>query len=127
MQLDRQERTVMELPWDGTRERRVLDGALRSRRRRARRRFALELFVAMAVTFAAGRMLPRASVASGEARPALPVPSSELGPTPDGDATSPRSGAPAKPSRAKPLGGFAGNGGHGGTGSTGGGGSAGTG
>jgi hypothetical protein len=112
--------TTMDVPWDRARERRVLARALATRRRRTRLRWTLELTAAMAITFVAGRALPRAPVESGEARPALAPPAAEL------DSAS-RSEREVKQTESPPLGGFAGTGGHGGTGSTGHGGSAGTG
>jgi hypothetical protein len=101
-------RSPLDVPWDKGRERRVLGRALEARRRRARRRMAFELVAAMAVTFIAGRTLPRASAESGEAQPAIVAPATEE-------------------TRGTPIGGFAGTGGHGGTGSRGQGGNAGTG
>jgi hypothetical protein len=112
--------TERDVPWDRARERRVLARALATRRRRTRLRWALELTAAMAITFVAGRALPRAPVESDEAGPALASPA----PDPDGP---PGSESDAKQTESPPLGGFAGTGGHGGTGSTGHGGSAGTG
>jgi len=112
--------TTTDVPWDRARERRVLARALATRRRRTRLRWALELTAVMAITFVAGRALPRAPVESGDARPALAPPAAELG-------APQRSESDAKQTESPPLGGFAGTGGHGGTGSTGHGGSAGTG
>ena len=127
LQLQRRGRTALDVPWDMTRERRVLGQALETRRRRARRRLALELAAALAFVFVAGRVLSGISMENGEARPALAVPASEL----DGIAKeSPalrRSESTTKGTENRALGGFAGTGGHGGAGSNGHGGSAGTG
>ena len=120
-------RATTDVPWDSARERRALDRALDARRGRARRRLGFELAAAMVVTFLVGRVLPRASVESDEARPLLAVPASKLDAKPDGDLAIPRSESAAKQTKSRSLGGFAGTGGHGGTGSTGHGGSAGTG
>jgi hypothetical protein len=81
----------------------------------------------MAVTLAAGRVLPRASEESGETRPQLAAPGPELDTTPDSHPNLPRSESAAKPSRGQPMGGFAGTGGHGGMDGAGHGGRAGTG
>jgi hypothetical protein len=117
---DRPVRAATDVPWDRARERRVLDGALASKRRRARRRWALELTAAMAVTFAAGHALSRAPVERRQARPEVAVPAAGLDETPCSRSATTKS-------KGRPLGGFAGTGGHGGTGGTGHGGSAGTG
>jgi hypothetical protein len=94
-------RTAADLPWNDDRERRVLGGALRSRRRRAARRRVLEISAIVVAMFFAGRMWVRF--------PSLPEAI---------DAMRAKNGASH---------GFAGSGGHGGTGSSGFGGSAGTG
>jgi predicted exporter len=94
-------RSAADLPWSEDRERRVLGGALRSWRRRARRRRALEISAVIAAMLLAGRMWIRF--------PSLPEAI---------DAMRAKNGASH---------GFAGSGGHGGAGTTGFGGSAGTG
>jgi hypothetical protein len=120
-------RMASDVSWDGARERRVLALALAARRRHARRKWMLELTAAMAVTWVAGRFLPRAFEEGGETRPALAAPGRELDTTPGGRANLPRSESAAKPSKSPPMGGFAGTGGHGGTDGAGHGGRAGTG
>ena len=70
LQLRLEGRVAPDLPWDRARERRVLGLALESRRRRARRRMALELAAALAITFIAGRSLPHAAAENSNVAPA---------------------------------------------------------
>ena len=53
-------RTAADVPWNDDRERRVLGGALRSWRRRARRRRALEISAFIVATLLAGKIALRA-------------------------------------------------------------------
>jgi hypothetical protein len=138
-----QPRAPSDVPWDTARERRVLDVALVTKRSRARRRLALELAAALAVTFVAGRVLPHTSTEDGEARPALSVAPAAHEARPQGNESvdtgsenTAQDGVRMRPgeetprgveTKVTPMGGFAGTGGHGGTGGAGHGGSAGTG
>lgn len=126
-QLRRQARAPSEVPWDQAREGRVLDLALGTKRRRGRQRLALELCAALAVTFVAGRVLPRVPTDNGEPRPAIATRTARPIAQPPSEPAVPRSESAAKETQSRPSGGYAGTGGHGGAGSTGRGGNAGTG
>lgn len=121
-----QTRTAIEVPWDRARERRVLDGALDSRRSRARRKRALQLSAAVLGMLLFARLLPRAPMGGDEARPTLTAPAAQIAPSPENDPAISLSGDAARRTQSGSTGGFAGTGGDGGTGSTGYGGSAGT-
>lgn len=59
-------RTARDVPWDRERERRVLGGALRSWRRRARRRRAVALAATLGGLLLVARLLPNAAQATAE-------------------------------------------------------------
>jgi len=120
-------RTAMDVPWDRARERRVLDRALQSWRRRARRMRALEFSGVVLMIVLLGRVSLRAPAASNDVGPAVAVPGALLEPSPAPDAVITPPVDSAKRPQSAASGGFAGTGGHGGAASTGLGGNAGTG
>jgi hypothetical protein len=120
-------RTAMDVPWDRARERRVLDRALQSWRRRARRMRALEFSGVALMIVLLGRVALRTSAGSSDGEPAVAVPGAQLEPSSAPDAVIKPPIDKATRPKSTASGGFAGTGGHGGTGSTGLGGNAGTG
>jgi hypothetical protein len=118
-------RTALDVPWDRARERRVLDRAIASWRRRARRMRALEISGVALLIVLFCRVSLRASARSDDVAPAAAVPGAQLEPSPATDRAIPVD--EVKRSKSGASGGFAGTGGHGGAGSTGLGGNAGTG
>ena len=116
-----------EVPWDRARERQVLDRALASSRRRARRMRALELSAAALAIAVLTRVSMPPAATNDAVEPAASVPEAELEAAPSGDTAITPPGNAAERSKSMASGGFAGTGGHGGSGSTGLGGSAGTG
>jgi hypothetical protein len=92
-------RETADAPWSRERERRVLGGALRSFRRRERRKRALEVSAAVLAILFVVRLFPGAT--------STDTPGKERG-----SATSPHDHA--EPTKGSPPEGLAGTGGHGG-------------
>jgi hypothetical protein len=120
-------RRACDVPWNRVRERRVLDGAIASWRRRARRMRALELCGAVLMVVLLGRLLLRAAASGDVLEPAEAAAETELEPTPANRPDITRPADSAKRAKNVTSDGFAGTGGHGGARSSGLGGSAGTG
>jgi hypothetical protein len=121
-----------DVPWNGDREKRVLDGALRSRRRRERQKRMLEVLTVACGILMIVRFLPRPPMVSDGTGGALGASAAERVPAAYVEPRAPRAPAIALPedlaarTRNAPTG-FAGTGGHGGGGGHGIGGGAGTG